>query len=267
MKRFFFFSLILFLHAGMYGQNKLPYFQGYALKSFFMDASVGKLHYQKVGNPQNPTLILIHGSPGDVSAWEKLLEDSVLLHHFYVILFDRAPYGKTTLSGGSLSHQSEQLSDFITQHCQPCGLLSHSYGAALALQLGVDYPDQVKAIISLAGTIAAPYQKARWYNYIAKYSPLRWLLSKDFKASNKEMWQLSDDLAMLEKKWPNLNVPVLLYQGGKDVLVEARSAAYTDALLPESQLVFRPKKNHFVIWTDIPDVVQVILDWKENISW
>lgn len=47
----------------------------------------------------------------------------------------------------------------------------HSYGGALALQVGVAYPNQVAAVLSIAGTIAAPFQKPKWYNRILD-SPL-----------------------------------------------------------------------------------------------
>lgn len=243
------------------------FLRGHLLVDAYMDSPSGQLHYQTIGDPALPALVLIHGSPGDATAWEKLLEDSVLLDHFFVLLIDRPPYGETTLAGGSLSDQSAQLADFIDKHCRPCGLVGHSYGGALALQMGVDYTKQVQVILSIAGTIAAPYQKARWYNYIAKYSPLGWVLPKDFKASNQEMWSLHNDLRALEQQLKTMTVPVYLYQGGKDILVKPQSAAYVDALLPNSKKIYRPDKNHFVIWTDIPDLNTLFMALKEEVNW
>lgn len=251
----------------LFGQENFPVFQGYPLQDFYLDAPNGQLHYQAIGDENNPTLLLVHGSPGDVSAWKKMLEASVLLQHFYVLLVDRPGYGKTSLQGGSLAHQSAQLATFMKQHCRPCGVVGHSYGAALALQLGVDHSQNVNGLVSLAGTIAAPYQNPRWYNYIGKYTPLKWLLPKAFKTSNKEMWMLSNDLALIEEKLSSLQIPVFVYQGGKDVLVNSASGEYMAERLPYGELIFRPEKNHFVIWTDIPDLDSLVLDWKETLNW
>lgn len=261
---FYFYFLSLF---GLQAQEHKSGIQGQTLTHFYLNSPEGKLHYQTIGDPSHPTLLLIHGSPGDVSAWDKMLKISSLLNHFYVVAIDRPAYGKTTLAGGSLSYQSNQLGTFMEQNCNPCVVAGHSYGAALALQLGVDYPQRVKSIVSIAGTIAAPHQRARWYNYIAGYTPLKWILPKMFKNSNKEMLLLFNDLTLLEKKLTHLNIPVVLYQGGKDILVPPESGPYIASLLPLSQLIFRPEKNHFVIWTDIPDLELLFLNWKESMSW
>ena len=46
----------------------------------------------------------------------------------------------------------------MERECQPCTLVGHSYGGALALQLAVDFPQYTNAVVSLAGTVASDYQ-------------------------------------------------------------------------------------------------------------
>ncbi len=39
----------------------------------------------------------------------------------------------------------------MEKELKPCIVAGHSYGGALALQLSVDYTDQVLAVVSIAG--------------------------------------------------------------------------------------------------------------------
>ena len=48
-----------------------------------------KVYYVKLGDPDLPKLMLIHGSPGDWTAWEKLLLETSLAKHYSILLVDR----------------------------------------------------------------------------------------------------------------------------------------------------------------------------------
>jgi len=73
---------------------------------------------------------------------------------------DRIPYHQTTIKGSySLAEQSDFLESIVDRYCSLYFVAGHSYGGVLALQVGTDYPDQVGAVLSIAGTIAAPFQK------------------------------------------------------------------------------------------------------------
>ena len=92
--------------------------------------------------------------------------------HYQLIIPDRPPYHLTTASGGNLKEQSNALSYLMDKHCQPCIVAGHSYGGALALQLSVDYTDQIIAVVSIAGTISLEFQTPKWYNKLGDY---RWV--------------------------------------------------------------------------------------------
>ena len=218
----------------------------------------GRLSYVSAGDPTLPTLVLIHGSPGDWRAWKKLMLSSTLLDDFHLILPDRPPYNASSAVGGQLSLQSQAFQKLMLKLCHPCVLVGHSYGAGLALQLAIDYPEQTKAVVSLAGTVAADYQTPRWYNHVAQLFFARPFLTKGLKASNEEMMTLHNDLTFLEKELKGLTVPIFFLQGGEDVLVNPYSPLHIFPNINHAFLLYQSKWDHFVIWSETDEVVNLI---------
>ena len=217
-----------------------------------------KVYYVKLGDPDLPKLMLIHGSPGDWTAWEKLLLETSLAKHYSILLVDRPPYQGTTASGGNLVNQSRMLKKIMEEECQPCTLVGHSYGGGLALQLAVDYPKSVKAVISLAGTVAAEYQPPKWYNRLAQMACVRPFLSSGLSASNFEMISLQGDLNRLKMSLRTLELPFYFLQGGEDVLVDPRSPIALLPYLNHAEIFYNSSYDHFVIWTEMQPVVELI---------
>ena len=169
--------------------------------------------------------------------------------NYIIIAIDRIPYHQTTIKGSySLIEQSDYLKPIMDRYCSPCFVAGHSYGGALALQVGVAYPNQVAAVLSIAGTIAAPFQKPKWYNRIL-YSPLQYLIAPFFRVSNNEMLRLSDDLYVLEKQLISIKIPLFFIQGGADFLVAPESVTYLQTKMPDtdSVLYYDVLRDHYVI--------------------
>ena len=216
-----------------------------------------------MGDTNKPTIILIHGSPGSWDAWVDMITSTNLLENYHVVAMDRAGYNKTTIAGKySLKEQSDFLKPVMNKYCSDCIIAGHSYGGGLAVQVGLDYQSLIKGTITIAGTVAAPYQKLKWYNYAMKYSPARWLVAPDFVVSDNEMWALQNDLPKLEKQLVNYTRPMAIIQGNKDMLVNKNSAQYLNDHLTNAkvELFVKDNMNHFVIWSDKDLVIQA-LDW------
>ena len=220
----------------------------------------GTLYYVTYGDSTKTPLLLIHGSPGDWTGWKELMVQPEVYTNYFIIAIDRIPYHQTTIKGSySLTEQSDYLKPVMDRYCSPCVVAGHSYGGALALQVGAAYPDQVAAVLSIAGTIAAPFQKPKWYNRVLD-SPLQYLIAPFFRASNNEMLRLSDDLYPLEKQLANTRIPLFFIQGGADVLVAPESATYLQSKIPDTDTVlyYDALRDHFVIWSDIPIVLEAL---------
>lgn len=218
--------------------------------------STGKLYSWYSPKANKPTLLLIHGSPGDWTAWKKLLLETEVAEKFQLVLFDRPAFGWSTAKGGSLTDQSESLKPLIQQFCHPCVVAGHSYGAALALQLAVDYPQQMSAVLSIAGTVAAPHQQPRWYNRFGNTTLGKFFMGNAFRASNREMLILGEELEELGVQFKTFSGPALFIQGEHDILVPPATATYIRKKWPAAEVLQYPNKNHFLIWTDLELVMQ-----------
>ena len=219
----------------------------------------GEIYAVQVGDKTLPALLLIHGSPGDWTAWKQLILSTNLTDRYRLIIPDRPGYQNSTVKGGNLSTQSKALAVLMREYCHPCIVAGHSFGGALALQLAVDYPEKVAAVVSISGTIAAPFQVPQWYNLLARDKWIEPFLSSGFKSSNQEMMSLSKDLSAIESKLKGLDQPFYLLQGGKDVLVHPASPFYLIKQLNQVHLKYYDTWDHFVIWTEIEAVAQFLL--------
>lgn len=233
-------------------QNNIPFEeQGYSM-------CAGQLYYVTMGKPSSKTLLFIHGSPGDWTAWEQLLMNSALVEKYRIVVVDRPPYQGSTTAGGNSSKQSRALRKLMEAECHPCTLVGHSYGGALALQLAVDFPHHTNAVVSLAGTVASDYQTPKWYNTLAQNSWITPFLTDGLLASNKEMLPLAQDLAALIPALTTLDIPFYFMQGGNDILVDPRSPFVLLPHLNKAEIKFNSSWNHFVIWTALPAVEEII---------
>ena len=237
----------------------------YSPEHHFIPNEKGTLHYITTDDSLKPPVLLIHGSPGSWDNWLDILTQTDFLNHYYAIAVDRPGYNQTTLGNGySLQEQAEFLAPLIERYCQPCVVVGHSYGGALAVQTALDNPEAIKAFVSVAGTVADSLQHPRFYNYILRYTPLQWIMAPEFMTSNKEMMSLEHDLHALANQLSAYSGKAALIQGGEDMLVDPRSARYTQSKLTQAnvRLWTREEMNHFVIWSD-KDLVLDALQWAE----
>ncbi len=223
----------------------------------------GELHYLTLGNPGNTPLLLVHGSPGSLADFLRLIRKSRLADSFFIIIPDRPGFGRSSLPGGKgLRWQAGCLQVLLRKYfsVRKGVIAGHSFGAALALQLAADNPQLLKGVISLAGTIAAPHQKPRWYNYLTRYSPARWLINPRLISSNSEMWSLKEELPLLEEKIGGYHGRLALVQGHHDILVSRHTLPYFTTLAKRANIKTfdQADMNHFIIWTHISVVVKAI---------
>ena len=259
--------LLLFLFWGNKQSEKRDAFsvikQRFEQKNFQLEehsysTNTGKVYYVTAGNPSTKTLLLIHGSPGDWTAWERLLLKTSLLENYRIVVVDRPSYHASTTVGGDLTRQSQLLKQLMETECNPCTLVGHSYGGALALQLAVDYPQNTKAVVSLAGTVASAYQTPKWYNRLAQNSYVAFFLTHGLRASNKEMLVLAQTLDDLIPSLSRLKIPFYFMQGGDDILVDSGSPFTLLPHLNEVEVNYNSFWDHFIIWTAIPEVEELI---------
>lgn len=203
-----------------------------------------------------PILLFIHGSPGDWKAWAHFLATPQLAGLGPRVAVDRP--GFSASSGPvmpDLRAQAALLTQLIPEG-QKAILVGHSLGGPIVTWMALDAPDKVCGVVSVAGSLASSLEQPRWYNELASWRLVTWLLPHEMALSNQEMMPLATELAKLEAAMPALRVPFILIQGSKDDLVMPATADEVAKRMPARWLtvIKRPQDGHFVLWQS-PDVV------------
>lgn len=241
---------------------------GYQPRHHFIPVDGGKLHYVSIGDTSKQPVLLIHGSPGTWDNFVSLVSKTDFLKKYFAIIPDRPGYGGTDIPPDqSLELQASYFGQLVHDYFnENKGVVAgHSYGAAVALELATQNPRKVAGVVSIAGTIAHPYQPRRWYNYVVKYSPVKHIIKDELVTSNKEMWALTAELSSLAEEVGTYPGRAAFISAGDDFLVDERSAPYVVERMDSANthLFFKEDLSHFVIWTDKNYVIQAI-DWAAN---
>jgi proline iminopeptidase len=130
----------------------------------FVDAHGVRLYYQAIGTGE--PVVILHGGPG--------LDHSYLLPHFAelansyrLIFFDQRAAGRSSVpdsTGISLNAFLEDIDAVRTAFgVKDMNLLGHSWGAFLAMQYAVRYPQNLKSLILVNPAAASNEDQAAYF--------------------------------------------------------------------------------------------------------
>lgn len=222
--------------------------------------------YMKGQKDSLPLVIFVHGSPGSSDAFLPFLADTNLSKICQMISVDRLGFGYSEYGKGEkyLAKQSESLKNLILRHKAPFTILAgHSLGGPLIAKMAMDYPELIDGLIILAGSIDPQLEPNEWYRPLMAWWGVRWMFAGSFVASNVEIMHLKKDLQEMLPHWKNIRQPVILIQGTKDILVNAKNADFAQKMLINAQKLdirLLKGKDHFFIWTMPETVHQAISD-------
>jgi pimeloyl-ACP methyl ester carboxylesterase len=123
----------------------------------FGTVSVGdhELFYREAGNPELPTLLLLHGFPSSSHMFRNLIP--LLKDRFHLVAPDLPGFGFTTIKEGSnFKYGFDNLAKTVEQFTDAIGLSRYAiyvfdYGAPIGFRLAASRPDRITAIISQNG--------------------------------------------------------------------------------------------------------------------
>lgn len=214
------------------------------------------IHYLQTGNPNQPTLFFVHGSPGSWDAYKSYLTDKQLVKKFRLIAVDRLGFGSSDFRNAkNLFEHSDYLSEFIKKidNKQSITLVGHSYGGPLIVKLAIDNPKIIKKIVVVAGSLDPNLEKKENWRYVFNAFPLKYLVPGALLPSNQELIYLKKDLFELEKQLPNLTSDVIIIHGDQDDLVPYDNVKFMkNKFIHANSLktIDLKGKNHFILWTD-----------------
>ncbi len=223
------------------------------------------LHYVTTGNPDGQLLIFIHGAPGDWQTFRPYLEDPELLEQFRMISVDRPGYGLSDL--GNVERSPAQQAKLISlavsenQSVHDPIIVGHSFGGPVVTRMIMDQPDTFAHGIILAGPLDPAEEEKPWWEHVAHFPPVRWILPKDIFVTSEEIYTLEGELEEMLPLWETINTPMTIVHGTEDSLVPVANATFiSDQLSHTPHTVdIIEGQNHFIPWNEYDRIKALIL--------
>ena len=227
------------------------------------------IHYVEVGHQNHNPVLFLHGTPGSWSAFGSYLADPQLAGSLNMVSVDRPGFGQSDHGDLliSLAGQARVLEPLVDRLSSACGIVvvGHSLGAPLAVRMAMDYPDKIAALVLVAPSLDPELEKPRWYNNLADYKLMSWLLPAELDLANLEVMALPDELRQMLPLWSTLDLPITLIQGEKDKLVHPDNADFAEKMVPRNLRVVRLEDaGHFVLWNQPEIIKEEILNLYDN---
>lgn len=226
-----------------------------------------KLFCATAGSDTLPPLLLIHGAPGAWYGSRNFLEDSVLKQHFHIIAMDRLGYNKSRFKNRKKAVTSIELQAIAIHEAMRLNrsfktgvLVGSSYGAPIAANMAILYPNEFHHLVMLAGAIDPAHEKFWWFHKFIKRGPIKWMLPRFMRTTTNEKFTHVKELKILLPKWQQLNVPVTVIQGGADWIVDPLNMDFAKEQLKNkrAEFIFLPEAGHLIRWQH-PDLVKKVL--------
>lgn len=218
------------------------------------------------------TIIFIHGSPGDHTAFKKYLDDKSLNETFNMIAIDRPGFGESQKYNHQpdMSKQAEIIFSELNKKYdinnlkEKTYIFSHSYGAPLSILLS-SYLNTLPNLILVAGPYNPDFNMKRWYNYIASFPIINFIIGKSWRFSNEEMMKLNLDLIKVKEALSQYKGKTFFIHGRSDGLVPIKHSRWAHSLrgkLNFDSEIFEYSSNHFIIWNNFKKMRDFILELK-----
>lgn len=244
----------------------LGYYQQYWSADIYTIETLWQpLRIAEMGNSQGRMVLFIHGSPGSMSARHALLrEQSLLTEKYRVVLVDRPGYAGS-YAGHSVPTLSMQSALFqvvlaLNTHSELPIVVSHSLWSPIALQMAVDYPNQIGGLISIAGAVDPDTQIIWLASYVLDIPVLRYFIAPPLRVTNTEKLVHKKELRTLLQKLHTITIPTVILHGHADRIVPVESAYVTQKKMRNAPvtLIVKQERDHFLPFQQTAVVMDAI---------
>jgi pimeloyl-ACP methyl ester carboxylesterase len=238
-------------------KNLVPHFHNYK-------NGTHTIHYWDILNADKPLLFFVHGSPGSSTALMGIATDSTLVHNFTSVLVDRPGFGYSDFGKAekSLARQAELLAQVLKQYPnQKKILVGHSLGGPIIAKMAMDFPNEVDAIVILAGSIDPALEPYEWHRKPMSRKWIRWMIPEAFNASNDEILATKSELEKMLPDWEKIKIPITVIQGTKDGFVPKGNADFAKKMAKNALVKIRLLEgaSHFFPFTKPEIVVEELM--------
>lgn len=132
------------------------------------------IYVETAGNPQKPTICLLHTAGADSRQWHGLMSMPALQADWHMVAFDMPGHGRSGLAPGIENWQwrlteddyRRTVRDFVSTQCQPpVILMGCSMGSAIGLSLLAKDPSLFRAAILLEAPYHAPGRRSPYLDH------------------------------------------------------------------------------------------------------
>lgn len=252
----------------------------------------GRFHYLEWGDPERPTVVLLHGGNQSAHSW-----DLVSLHladRFHVLAPDQRGHGDSEWSRESdysLEARAADARAFIEE--QKVGrpiVIGHSMGGMVTMRMVTSWPGTARAVVLVdVGPELSPtgvrtvqdfvvhniefddldefiervaaYDRYRSRQHIArtlKYNLLQRADGKYVSKADHRRIAVPQTTSLTLADAGAIDVPVLVIRGGESDVLDADAAERFVAALPEGRLVTVPDVGHNVHGGNTPGFLDAL---------
>jgi pimeloyl-ACP methyl ester carboxylesterase len=115
-----------------------------------------------------------------------------------MISYDRPGYGNSDFGNPltSISSQADYILPIINKnkHQLKPILIGHSFGATVAAEIAMNYPDKIGGVILVGAAVDPKHERIFWISYLADLCIFKWLVPKSILVANAEKLTHVDEL-------------------------------------------------------------------------
>ena len=247
--------------------------QGRQVQEKIVHSEEYAIHTIAIGEPGDPPVLFIHGSPG---SWDNYLDviPSRPLDQSLLIFYDRPGFGKSMPLNAmpDIRKQAKAALSVLQAYTdKPAIVVGHSYGGPVALQLALDHPDAVKASVLLGASVDPDLEELRWYNYAGDF--LSFMIPGEMVRSNQEMFPMKTELTEQKKQiladdaQGSRGPALYVLHGTSDGLVPVENAnflySYVGPISSLTCIELLPGEGHLIPW-EHPDLLARMIGWARD---
>lgn len=241
------------------------------------------------------TLVFVHGLSGSSSAWKKYEER--FEKEYNILTFDLRGHGKSLKSKlyadyeiRGFAKDLKSLTDFLL--IDKCTLIGHSFGASVAFEFLLAYPEKISSVVFLApdfntkriGYVRILFPFIGWFIGILGLFPFQKKVGKHLdyaRYKNTGDWNFKRIFADVsntglrvylyslkhlygfnrESRLGEIRVPALIIHGAKDSMVPYQHSVVATQKISGGKLIVLPEANHILVLNNFPEVSKAIADF------
>lgn len=186
-----------------------------------------KLSCYSTNRPDLPRVIFIHGTPGHAGVFAEYLLEPI--PGFEVVAVDRLGFGRSSPGDPVVSFgvQAQAIALLLEQRQGQWPIVvGHSLGGPIAARVAADYPDRVRALVILAGSLDPELEAPSWYNEATMLPVIDLKMPTAYDVSNAEIAGAREQTRLLADVLDRIRCPVEVVHGTADTLVPVANTDY-----------------------------------------